>query len=484
MAITENMTAWIGHCTKTTVRLCAFVNDTGTLTFTFADGTVYSQAVTPVIAAPNFGVYSQDIAGLAIDTRYTVQVALDGVNIETLYPRTFPNAGTKASMAFISCVSPSRMLAQGADFETGKEHCYAIIHLGDTPYADSVYENPLTNTRYHNINFTPMSEGATENSNYTDQEMYFVKTLAYWQRPDMKWMRTTMANYLFSDDHQVVNDWDHTTDAFQLKIDADGELDVITQQIADDTWWRAMQVHNAFAQGNPDHIDGVAAEKPHADCDVLVGTSVDQYPVSFFRFTIGDAEIFGLDTLTCKGPNKFSIISGGTGGDSQVLGVNQLAWLQAKLAASTAAHKVILSGKKTLDEQAADGWELTAATQRDTLLGWINTNITGCHWWVGDVHDADVSLATVAADGFDHTCFNIAPTGQSNQTPRLASPHSVAYARILESPADENTYVNCHGVLTIHGSDTCQIRMYRPDGDHFYNAYVDSDSLLPRPPSY
>lgn len=484
MAISENMTAWIGHCTKTTVRLCAFANDTGSLTFTFLDGTVYSQDVTPAITpAANFGVYTQDVTGLSVDTRYTVVVALDGVTIETLYPRTFPNAGSKASVAVIACVAPERMLAQGTNFETGKDPCYAMIHLGDTPYADNAYENPLTNSRYHDMNYASMDEVATENSNYTKQEMYFYKTLSYWSRPDMKWMRTTMANYLFADDHQILNDWDHTVDAFQKKITADGEADVITQQIADDTWWRAMQVHNAFAQGNPDNIDSIAAEKPHADCGVLVGTSVDQYPVSFFRFTIGDAEIFGLDTLTCKGPNKFSIISAPTGGDSQVLGVNQLAWLQDKLASSTSAHKVILSGKKTMDSQAADGWELTAITQRDTLLTWINTNITGCHWWCGDVHDAGVSIATVAADGYDHACFNVAPTGMANQQPRIAASHDVALARFSDL-GDENTWVNCHGVLTIHGADSCQIRMYRPDGNYFYNAYIDADSLLPRAPTY
>ncbi len=145
-----------------------------------------------------------------------------------------------------------------------------------------------------------------------------------------------------------------------------------------------------------------AAEKP-ASADA--GTSVDNYPAVHSRLTIANVEFFLLDTQS----HRSSIVSGTT-----MLGATQLAWLKARLLASTADHKIVVSAKKTIGSTNDDGWALYT-TERDEILDYIESNVVGVTWICGDQHDIEVNeRQTARGANHDHVVLCTAPTTNEN----------------------------------------------------------------------
>jgi len=213
-------------------------------------------------------------------------------------------------------------------------------------------------------------------------------------------------NWYIADDHEWGgNNWDHTvTNANgQTGIGASDQADV------DAAFWVAMQAYQqqvAEWYDNPENTDGDAA--PEKPSNAESGTSVSQYPVTYFRqrFNLngvidseGEIEFFVLDCISHRDPLQTRATT-----DLTMLGATQLAWFKAHLAASTATWKIILSSKATYWPGTGgneDSWAYYA-TERDDIFSHIASNsITGVLWCCGDKHyphviSTDTHAAVVA----------------------------------------------------------------------------------------
>lgn len=379
---------WLGHATTTTARVCVRTTTTGTVTVACAGGSFTASADTAV----NDGVVAIDVLGLEPDKSYPVTITDAAPATERGAVRTMPATGGK--VAFMSCETRTRplddlaqnIIAFGAN---------AVCHEGDY-----VYTSEFLST--YNGETSPAIVTASTAANYA----------THWRqckrKPDKRWLETNAPHYFMFDDHEFGGDnWDHSVTQAQA-----GGLNVAsggTQAEVDASWWAARQAAGYYMAGNPAADSGTTAEKPPAAAG---GTSVSQYPVTYYRFTVGDIEVFHIDCFSHR-----SILTATDNASKSMLGANQKAWLKARLAASSAKFKVIASGKTTYYTYSAgtgDDWT-KYSTERDELLSFIqSTGITGCVWMCGDAHGAFVAYDP--ARGHIAVCCNPAGVDHLPQT--------------------------------------------------------------------
>lgn len=198
-------------------------------------------------------------------------------------------------------------------------------------------------------------------------------------------------NWYMADDHEWGgNNWDHTVANAndQTSLGASDQADV------DAAFWVGMQAYQQQVSeffDNPENTDPEAeAQKPS---NAAAGTAESQYPVTYFRqrFDLsgdpdetGPVECFVIDCITHRDPLQTRATT-----DLTMLGSVQLAWLKARLAASTATWKLIFSTKATYWPGTGgneDSWAYYT-TERDDIFSHISSNgITGVLWCCGDKH--------------------------------------------------------------------------------------------------
>lgn len=357
---------WLGHATTTTARVCVRSTTNGVVTVSCAGGNFSAQCDTSV----NDGVVAIDVTGLSESTSYSISITDAGGGAATPGTlRTLPASGGK--VAFISCQDKLRanedlmqnIIAFGAQ---------AVKHQGDYIYCSAAvagYQGETTTAV--NTSSTPATYAA------------------HWRqcskKADNRLLETTLPEYRMFDDHEFGGDnWDHTVTQAQstLNVASGG-----TQAEVDNSWWVARQAAAWYMQGNPANTDpGVAAEKPSS---AGAGTPASQYPVAYYRFTVGDIEVFCIDCFSYRSP-----LTATDNAAKTMLGAVQKAWLKAALASSGARYKIISSGKTTYSANSAgtgDDW-LRYTTERAELIAFIQANasgnLRGVVWMCGDAHGA------------------------------------------------------------------------------------------------
>lgn len=374
---------WLGHATSNSARVCVRTTTTGTVTVACAGQSFTASADTAVAD----GVVAIDVLGLEPNKAYPLTITDASAAVERGTLRTMPLTGGK--VAFISCETRMRPL-DGLAQNIIAFGANALVHQGDYIYTSENLSN-------YNGETAPAIVTASTNANYA---MHWRQTK---RRSANRLRETTIPTYMMWDDHEFGGDnWDHsiTQAQSQLNVASGG-----TQAEVDASWWAARQAASWYSIGNPLPDSGTTAEKP---AGAAAGTSVSQYPVGYYRNTIGDMELFHIDCLSYR-----SLLTSTDNASKTMLGANQKAWLKARLAASTARFKIISSSKTTYFATSGgtgDDWT-KYSTERDELIAFIQANkITGCVWMCGDPHSSfvvyDASRGHIAVTanpaGVDH----------------------------------------------------------------------------------
>jgi phosphodiesterase/alkaline phosphatase D-like protein len=381
---------WLGHATTTAARVCVRGTTNGVVSVS-AGGAIASATLDTSVAD---GVVTIDLVGLSPNTTYPLTITDASAATAAGVVRTMPAAGGK--VAFISCPDRTRAMDDLAQ-NIIAFGAHAVKHQGDYIYCSTALAS------YNGETTTTVATGST-----------VATYAAHWRqcarKSENRLLETALPQYRMFDDHEFGGDnWDHSVTQAQASPNvASGG----TQAEVDAAWWTARQAAGYYLSGNPAHIDGASAEKPGAAAG---GTSVSQYPVSYYRFTVGDIEVFCIDCFSYR-----SILTATDNASKTMLGANQKAWLKARLDSSTARFKIISSGKTVYAANSAgtgDDW-LKYTTERAELLSYISANasgnLRGVVWMCGDAHGAFVAYDP--ANGHISVCANPAGVDHIAQT--------------------------------------------------------------------
>ena len=149
---------------------------------------------------------------------------------------------------------------------------------------------------------------------------------------------------------------------------------------------------------------------------------------------------------------------------------------------------MVLATKQTSLPANEDTWRKVAPTELDSLLNWIDTNVTGVIWMCGDRHDLNVcghesgGVWDGVGDPPNHLCINIAPAGQNH-----ANDTYYGLATIWRAEKRDLTGTNSAdwewltGVGQIEGSaDNVRISIKRPEGGEYWHCVYDgTDNASP-----
>jgi alkaline phosphatase D len=246
---------------------------------------------------------------------------------------------------------------------------------------------------------------------------YRAKYKAHFGRPDHVALRATTGMYITWDDHEVKNDWNPET--------------INEAQLA------------AAFQGFFEHAP------------VTEQTTRRIWRSSRWGKTL---EIFVLD---CRSERKPSTILSSS---PQYVSSEQMQWLKAGLAASTATFKLIVNSVPITnmplpwDTYPTDRWEAYGG-QRTDILRYIDENqITGVLWLAGDFHLAFISHVSPSGAGANQREVLCGPGGQSPNAlvPSLQKPQ-------FSFATGTNNYTTLH---------------FDPATRSVTVAYIDGDGVL------
>lgn len=315
------ITFWkLGHATATTARVFVRSDTIGALAVTCNGGT-FSGSAEAVSTGDGTGVV--DVTGLASNSSYpfTVTDSTGASASGTL--RTMPG-GANSRVAFISCDERLRTLTDLAQ-NIIASGAHAVIHQGDYIY---------TNAAVASLN----GEAATNVSNASTLASYFAHWRQCSRKADKRLLETALPHYYMADDHEFGGDnWDHsTTQAQQTPNVAAGDATSATASgtQTETAWWLGNQAVLAYHKGNPPNADVASiGDKP-----AIVSAAASQYPVRYYRNTIGNIEFFHIDCFSYR-----DHLTKTDNASKTMLGATQKAWLKARLDASTATDLTALS---------------------------------------------------------------------------------------------------------------------------------------------
>ena len=260
--------------------------------------------------------------------------------------------------------------------------------------------------------------------------------------------------YYVPGDHGWGGDnWDHT----QTQAAAQGGIGASTYQHVYDHWKTGKLVHDSYASSyydNPSdytHPSRVAEYPSEVISQSPTGQSLDHFQPMYFAkyYDINGSELptssgahvvmLVLDCISHRSP-----LTATDDASKTMLGVNQLAWVKAVLleAESEGVPLKAILAAKTLFLVTGNGdiWR-KYTTERDDLLSYIHSNITGVIYCCGDQHHSHVSKAdTSDGDAYDMLCVCAAPAG-------------VEQNNISAVGADQNIWVDRNAVLDDGGNE-------------------------------
>lgn len=361
------------------------------------------------------------------------------------------------TFAWFSCVEP---FAPVPAFQRMMDHDVRFVHCqGDAPYLQTAAKTV----------WGVSVPAITKTSTQADIEANHAALRA---EPTWTALSSWLAErgrplYYQPDDHEWGGDnWDHTI----TQANAAGfNLGCSTQAEVNTHWARCRAAALVYQGDNPANTDSeaVAGDLPS---QASVGATPDaaDYPVSYFRVGY-DAdgnpvtsnpfiEFFVLDTMSYRSP-----IAATDNASKTILGATQKAWLKARLPASGATFRPVLSNKKLYYATGADNSDIWSvySTERDEILAHFDTQgVTCAPWLCGDRHIPMVASATKAAGyAADVLSLCACPTGVvNNELPNAVCPPHVWVSR------QGQHHNNVYG-LGIVESDrlTLQIRRGRDD---------------------
>lgn len=292
-----------------------------------------------------------------------------------------------------------------------------ILLQGDMPYVGDSASN------YRGITTTQAVYNST-------QAQIFAHHQQTWSdkgfRAVTDWRDENHKVYGMLDDHELGGDnWDYSITQANTSPGIGGssggipsQAEVYAHAAVCIAAWQQMA---AIYLDNPANTDsGVAAELP---LSAAGSPTLANFPPLYFRAghyfdgtpaptgASGDVEIFTLSCIVHKSPLGTADVYGTKG----MLGPTQLAWLKARLLASTATWKIISSTKKTYKYNTGDNGDTFAfyTAERDNLLAYIKSNnIKGVVWLTGDWHVPSV-IGTYISRGatYDHADICACPIG-------------------------------------------------------------------------
>lgn len=341
-----------------------------------------------------------DITGLEPGRLYTAQLFVAGVAVGEQKVKTWPRGKLRIAVASCSSTGSGAYWAVRA-----REHSPDVmVVLGDWPYTDGAV-NPA------------WVLGTTVNSGDACLD---VETYAAHHRRERNnyWLRVLTRSGVpilyMADDHEWAgDDYDHTPDA-AMSGNADirntpGISDPPTQAQVDAAWWAGRQALIPFYATNPRNPDPQAvAEKPS---EAAAGTPASQYPVAYTWVANDTVELVLQDHISYR-----SAVADTDDASKTMMGATQKARYKARMLASRAAVKVVLTPKYLFplsnEPAGGDRWN-KYSTERAELLDFVGDNgIVGVVYLAGDKHTANMAAARVAeGHAWDAACLTCCPCG-------------------------------------------------------------------------
>lgn len=369
------MLFWNGVQGATTATLVVRATADGTVLWNIDGRHVTAEAAT----ATQDGLVRLDVTGLAPGTAYRYTVTEPGGGSGSGSIKTFPESGP-VTLAFGGCNDEQK----GGGFAFLEPlGVQAFIMLGDEGYnEDALFDTALAAQdigEHYLLHRGPRLVGF--------QKRAMAKV-------GMGWVY---------DDHDLFsNDLTGDLTDMNTKLGNQGRSYTLTSEQADAAIVAAGQAAVAYSLGNP----------PNTDAEADDGAF-------YFRFTAGNVEVFVLSQVMPFLPSELTDLRPDNDGSSALLGTNQTAWLKARLLASTATFKLILSPKQTLSatNNNPDSWS-NGYTDLTGLLEWIDASgVTGVIWGCSDYHSPNIHAAikTTAGElaatghGFDHVAVTPCP---------------------------------------------------------------------------
>lgn len=414
MAVTDY---WLGASTETTAKVCVRSDATETVTLTCNGSSYDKAAVTSVLN----GIVVFTVTGLTAGQNYSYTVGSVTDSLKTL-----PSSG-EFTFGWFSCMERNRS-AIGA-LRAALSGVAGYASLGDTPYTnggDASFGISTTST----------------NSDQTQANFYNHYQQAFRNVGMQKAMRLAPF-YLMADDHEWCgDDWDHT-----LTQANDAGAGFTTQAQVDTVWNTGNTAQLAYSQGNPSNSDTDAV----AEAPSEAAAADSFYPPRYSRWTVVNAEFFLLDCISHKSP--LADVDDAT---KTMLGSQQKLWLKNQLSASTSTFKIILSPKRLWDATGGagntDSWG-SYTTERDEMLAYIESNITGTVWLSGDQHAPAISASVKVADAttdiastsdtYNSVDVCACPVGVNSQTGLTTITQN---RQIFEKDAPDK---QCYGILKV-----------------------------------
>lgn len=396
---------WLGDATTTSAKVVVFADTAGSVSVSGAFGVFTETLALPFVGASYYSALVT-VTGLQAGQRYSYTVShSDGTTGDPTdcsllaMPENAP-----FSIAWFSCMSVEK-----EDFwplEAMKAGNYvALCAIDDFPYDTG------------GAKWSPTAIWAASPSDDADNHLRLFLQIR--NKPLMRRAMRRWPTYYMPGDHDALrgDDWDHSIAAANRGLASN----LYTLQSEVDAHWL---LHNMGAlpvmAGNPSNDDGVSPEVP-SESD----GEVSDYPVRYFRKTIGNVELFFNDEISYRSP-----VAATDNSSKHMLGANQEAWTIAQMQASTAMWKVWMGAKKlcgTAVADNADTWR-TYTTRRDALLAGLD-GVTGLIRCAGDKHHASVQYLT-SDEGFPIDLLEVNPCGLSQDMNGLGDGYLDSQSRL------------------------------------------------------
>jgi len=385
---------WLGHATETSARIVVRSDTNGTPSANCNGNTFTGSAIT---TSANDGVGTVDITGLSAGKRYPFTLTI-GTSSISGYVKTFAAPSGSIKIGIIGCgelqhhnPAIEELYAAGID---------ALYTIGDWPYCED-----LTNA--NGITCAPGSSAPTL------ANMYAIHRATH-NNVQFKRIIQQIPHYKMWDDHELFgDDWDHT-------VASCNDVAAIATDTADvaDFFEICQQAFSAYAQGNPGNSDAEAvAAKPNSSPDA----DATRYPVQYFRHEIGAAEIFVTDCMSHKTENSATDNASKT-----MLGAPQKAWLKKYVSESTKTFKIAIDSKSLFRDTGSlkgDSWNKYTTERNEIWDQILNTDGTTGVLHIGsDDHQASVSLATTASEGWDLSTICVGSGGTGHAAIDITGP--------------------------------------------------------------
>jgi phosphodiesterase/alkaline phosphatase D-like protein len=446
MAITVK---WQGHSTSTTARLVVRSDANGVLTAT-CDGQTFTGST--ISTASNDGIGIVDISGLLPGTSYAYTVSVGGSSASGTL-KTMPTTAP-FKVGFMSCMTKLKTVDALVQ-SLIEEGVAAVVHQGDYIYCS---EN--VSSWWNETSAVPTTGSAAS--------VYMAHFRQVHRQSHIRLLDAYCPQYFQGDDHEVGGDnWDHSVTQAQVSPNvASGG----TQAEVDASWWAANQAMIAYYQGNPTNNDAGIHASTDKPANAAGGTPAAQYPPKYFRFMIGNAEFFVLDTMSYR-----SILTATDNASKTMLGATQKQWLKDRLSASTATFKIICSPKMTLQQTSvSDGWDIYS-TERTELLTYCRDNVSskGVFWVCGDNHAPTVSRDAV----LEHSAICANPAGVDHLSQSSGYSSGVVYKYTGQAGGTPTRSVEVAGLLEFY-DDELVVRIIDPLGRNLYRGVMPAGSNL------